>query len=150
VAEVLLLRDVKRLGKAGEIKRVADGYARNYLIPRKLAVMVTESTIQQVRAKLQAEARRREKEITTAQSLAERLPQITLTFKVKAGEKGQLYGSITNADIATSLEKEIGQKFDKRRVLLEEPLRHLGSYKVPVKLATDIVPEVTVVLEAEE
>jgi len=150
VAEVLLLRDVKRLGKAGEIKRVADGYARNYLIPRKLAVMVTESTIQQVRAKLQAEARRREKEITTAQSLAERLPQITLTFKVKAGEKGQLYGSITNADIATSLEKEIGQKFDKRKVLLEEPLRHLGSYKVPVKLATDIVPEVTVVLEAEE
>lgn len=150
MAEVLLLRDVKRLGKAGEIKRVADGYARNYLIPRKLAVMVTESTIQQVRAKLQAEARRREKEITTAQSLAERLPQITLTFKVKAGEKGQLYGSITNADIATSLEKEIGQKFDKRKVLLEEPLRHLGSYKVPVKLATDIVPEVTVVLEAEE
>ena len=146
----MLLRDVKRLGKAGEIKRVADGYARNYLIPRKLAVMVTESTIQQVRAKLQAEARRREKEITTAQSLAERLPQITLTFKVKAGEKGQLYGSITNADIATSLEKEIGQKFDKRKVLLEEPLRHLGSYKVPVKLATDIVPEVTVVLEAEE
>lgn len=150
MAQVLLLKDVRRLGKTGDIKVVADGYARNYLIPRELATLVDEKTVNQARATLQTQARRRDKEAGTAQSLAVTFQDVTLTFKVRAGEKGQLYGSITTADIAERLEEQTGQKFDKRKVLLDEPLKRLGEYKVPLKLATDVVPEVSVVLEAEE
>ena len=150
MTEVLLLKDVRRLGLAGEVKRVADGYARNYLIPRNLAVAVTESTIQQVKARLQTEAKSQDRQTLTSQSTANALQEITLTFIVRAGEKGQLYGSITKADIAARLEEETGRQVDKRKIVLEEPLKHLGEYKVPLKLAADIVPEVNVVLEAEE
>ena len=149
MVEVILLRDVKRLGNAGDVKRVKDGYARNYLIPRGLAVVATKEAVKQARQRLAAQARQEEREVATAESLSEVIERLTLTFAVRAGETGTLYGSVTNADIAAKLEKEIGQPFDKRKVLLEQPIKELGTYTVAVKLTGEVTPTVSVVVEQE-
>jgi len=148
--EVLLTETVDNLGSAGEVKKVADGYARNFLIPKGLAVPATARALKQAELRRQAEARRQQREKVEAESLARTLSQVTLTFRVKAGEKDKLYGSITNADIAEAFERETGQAIDKRKVELEEPIRELGSYYVPIKLLPDLAPRVTVVVERED
>jgi len=148
--EVLLTETVDNLGSAGEVKKVADGYARNFLIPKGLAVPATAGALKQAELRRQAEARRQQREKVEAESLARTLSQVTLTFRVKAGEKDKLYGSITNADIAEAFERETGQAIDKRKVELEEPIRELGSYYVPIKLLPDLAPRVTVVVERED
>ena len=148
--EVLLTETVDNLGSAGEIKKVADGYARNFLIPKGLAVPATAGALKQAELRRQAEARRQQRENVKAESLARTLSQVTLTFQAKAGEKDKLYGSITNADIAEALEREIGQAIDKRKVELEEPIRELGSYYVPIKLLPELAPRITVIVERED
>jgi large subunit ribosomal protein L9 len=147
--KVLLIRDVENLGKAGEVKTVADGYARNFLIPKGMAILATESVLRRIKSerKVEAECRRRAEE--EMKSLAEAISQTTLTIKAKAGEKNKLYGSITRADIADALEMKIGKKIDKRKVELKEPIRELGVYFVPIKLTADLVPEVVVAVERE-
>ena len=147
--QVILLKDIKRLGKAGDVKRVANGYARNYLIPRCLAAVATAQAIKQAREQLAAESRRTQIEVTSAESLAEIVDKLSFTFSVNAGDTGTLYGSITNADIATRLEEEIGQEFDKRKIVLEQPIKELGTYTVEVKLMGNITPTITVVVEQE-
>jgi large subunit ribosomal protein L9 len=148
--KVLLTETVDNLGSAGEVKKVADGYARNFLIPKGLAVPVTAGVLKQAELQRQAKAKRQEREKVKAESLAGTLSQATLTFQVKAGEKDKLYGSITNADIAEALERETGQAIDKRKVELEEPIRELGSYYVPIKLLPDVAPRITVIVERED
>jgi len=148
--KVLLTETVDNLGSAGEVKKVADGYARNFLIPKGLAVPATAGALKQAELRLQAEARRQQQEEVKGESLARTLSQVTLTFQAKAGETDKLYGSITNADIAEALERETGQAIDKRKVELEEPIRELGSYYVPIKLLPDLAPRVTVIVEREE
>jgi large subunit ribosomal protein L9 len=148
--KVLLTETVDNLGSAGEVKKVADGYARNFLIPKGLAVPATEGTLKQAELRSQAEARRQKREKVEAESLARTLSQVTLTFQVKAGEKDKLYGSITNADIAEAFERETGQAIDKRKVELEEPIRELGSHYVPIKLLPDLAPRITVIVERED
>lgn len=147
--EVLLLRDIKRLGKAGEIKKVADGYGRNYLLPRGLAVVATSSAVHSTEVQKAIEEQREERIRTDAVALAERLSDLELTFRVKAGEKGRLYGSITAADVAAEVEARTGYTVDKRKVVLDEPIRLLGTHKVPVRLLTGLIPEVTVTVLAE-
>jgi large subunit ribosomal protein L9 len=148
--KILLTQDVENLGKAGEIKNVPDGYARNFLIPKGLAVLATEGAVRQVRVrrKVQAKLQRRVEEEVA--SLAEILWQLTLTFKARAGEKDRLYGSITSADIVEALERQTGHAFDKRKVQLKGAIRELGEHRVPIKLMTDVMPEITVVVEREE
>lgn len=148
--KILLTQDVENLGRAGEIKKVHDGYARNFLIPKGLAVLATEATTRQaqVEHKVQDKVKRRAEE--EAASLAEILWQLRLTFRAKAGEKDRLYGSITSTDIVEALERQTGQTFDKRRVQLKGAIRELGEHRVPIKLMTNIVPEITVVVEREE
>ena len=148
--KILLTQDVKSLGKAGEIKRVPDGYARNLLIPKGMAVLATEGAMRQaqVQRKVQDKLQRRAEE--EAASLAEILWQVTLTFKAKAGEKDKLYGSITSADIVEALERQTGHAFDRRKVQLKGAIRELGQHRVPIKLMTNITPEITVVVEREE
>jgi len=141
---------VDNLGSAGEVKKVADGYARNFLIPKGLAVPVTAGVLKQAELQRQAEVKRQEREKVKAELLARTLSQVTLTFQVKAGEKDKLYGSITNADIVEVLERETGQAIDKRKVELEEPIRELGSYYVPIKLLPDLAPRITVIVERED
>ena len=149
MTEVMLLKDIKRLGRAGDIKRVKDGYARNYLIPRGLAVVATKGASAQARERLSAESRRRETKLATDSSVAGVIDQVSLTFVVKAGETGTLYGSVTNADIAAKLEEQTGEAVDKRKVLLEQPIKELGTYPVKVKLEAELSPTITVVVEAE-
>lgn len=145
--EVLLLKDVKRLGKAGQTKSVADGYARNYLIPRGLAVLATAGAIRRTEVQKAIEEEHEERIRTDSAALAERLTEMTLTFKVKASDKGRLYGSVTTADIATEIERQTGHPVDKRKVQLDEPIRLLGSHTVPIRLLSGVVPEITVLVE---
>lgn len=147
--QVLLLKDVRRLGKAGDVRNVADGYARNYLIPRGLATLATAGAVREAREHLRAEERRSAREQAQAQSLAERLGGVRLSFKARAGETGRLYGSITAGDIAEEIEKQTGQSVDRRKIVLEEPIRELGTFRVPIRLSGDVSAEVTVTVEAE-
>lgn len=148
--KILLTQDVENLGKAGDIKKVPDGYARNFLIPRGMAVLATEGAVKKARLRGKAEAKRQRQAEEEAASLAEILWQLTLTFKAKAGEKGRLYGSITSADIVEALERQTGRAFDKRKVQLKGAIHELGEHRVPIKLMTNIMPEITVVVEPEE
>ena len=148
--EVLLLKDVVDLGEAGEIKRVADGYARNYLVPRGLAVRATPGAIKQAEKQRQAAARRQAKELTEAQALAQALDGVSVSFQARAGESDRLYGSITNVNIAEALEEKIGQEVDRRKFEMEEPLKELGTHAVTIRLAPGAEAKVTVVIEREE
>ena len=145
--EVLLLKDIKGLGKAGETKKVADGYARNYLLPRGLAVLATAGAIHRTEVQKAIEDQRQERIRTDSSALAERMSEINLVFRVKASEKGRLYGSVTAADIAAEIEKQTGHPVDKRKVEMEEPIHLLGTHKVAVRLLPNVVPEITVVVE---
>lgn len=147
--KVLLNQDVPHLGKAGETKEVADGYARNYLIPRGMVTIASAGALKQAAAKKQVIQNKQAKAKAESGALAERVRQTELVFKVKVGEQQRLYGSITSADIADELGQRVGQEIDKRHVELEEPIRHLGSYKVPVRLGPGVEPSVSVVVEAE-
>ena len=147
--EVILLKEVKRLGKAGDIRRVAEGYARNYLIPRGLAMAATDAARKQMAEQAATEAHREAKGKAEAEAQAANLQEIELTFKAKVGEQGRLYGSITSADIAEQLSREIGEAIDKRKVVLEEPIREVGKSKVEVRLHPDVKFTVTVIVDAD-
>jgi len=148
--KVLLTQDVPGLGKAGEIKKVADGYGRNYLIPRGLAVLARSGLVRQADEQRRARQKKATKEAADAQVLAEQMAQTTLTFKAKAGEQDKLYGSITSGDIVKELAKQIGQELDRRKVILEQPIKQLGSHQVTIRLGTDITAELAIVVEREE
>jgi len=148
--EVLLIQDVAGVGKAGEIKRVADGYGRNYLIPKGLAVLSRPGLVRQAEEQRQAREKSVIRETADARVLAERMAQMTLTFQAKAGEQEKLYGSITSGDIVEELAKLLGQEIDRRKVLLDQPIKQLGSHQVTVRLATDVTADLTVVVEREE
>jgi large subunit ribosomal protein L9 len=148
--EVILLKDVARLGQAGEVCKVAPGYARNHLIPQGLAVMATKGAVRELEQKRQTEARRQKKLDAEARTLAEELDGVTLTIHAKIGEKERLYGSVTSGDIAAALEKETGRSIDRRKIELEEPIRQLGIYTVPVRLSSDVLPQIRVDVVAED
>jgi large subunit ribosomal protein L9 len=148
--EVLLLKDVVDLGEAGEIKRVADGYARNYLVPRGMAVRATPGAIKQAEKQRKAASRRQAKELSEAQALAQTLDGVSVTFQARAGETDRLYGSITNVNIAEALEEKTGQEVDRRKIEMEEPLKELGTHAITVRLAPGAEAKVTVVIEREE
>ncbi len=147
--KVLLLENVKGLGKAGEVKEVADGYARNYLIPKGMAVPATPENLSQAEYKKRVQEAKMKRLAEDMQALAEALSEITLTFKVKVGEKDKLFGSITNAEIALALERQFGRPFDKHKIELEEPIKQLGIYSVPIRLMPGLVAQVRVVVEKE-
>lgn len=147
--KIILTQDVPNLGQAGNVKSVADGYARNYLIPLGLAVKATPGALKEFKRRQTAEAHREQQLAEWAEALAERLSEVTLTFQAKAGEKGRLYGSITTSDIADALEREVGEKFDRRKNILCDPIRQVGEHVIPVRLTTDVVAEVKVVVKPE-
>lgn len=146
--KVLLTRDVPNLGRMGDIKEVADGYARNYLIPRGMAVPATEGTIKMVQEQKKAKAEQAARQAQRTSVLAAQIEQLTLIFQAKAGPSGRLYGSITPADIAKALEQELGIPFDRRKVLTD-PLRDLGEHTVTVRLSGNQVVAVKVRIEPE-
>jgi large subunit ribosomal protein L9 len=142
--KVILLQDVEGLGKAGDLKDVANGYARNYLLPRRLAAAATPELLANQQQRIAAEQRKREKQQESNQQQAERLGQVSLTFKARVGRQGRLYGSITSQDIAAGLRESEGITIDRRVIELPEPIRTLGTFKVPVRLAQKLEPEITV------
>ena len=148
--KVVLTHDVKGVGRAGELVEVADGYARNYLVPRGLAVMATGGTIKAVEHQQAVIRRKLEKERAEAESLAARLKGARVVIKARAGEAGRLFGSVTAADVAEALERDLGVKVDRRRIELEGPIKSLGEHPVTLRLAPGISAEVTVAVEAAD
>ncbi len=147
--QVILQQDVLNLGKKGELKDVAPGYARNHLLPRNLAVEATPQRIkewEQRKDKLEAESRRQEE---YAQGLADKMSDLKLIFNMQAGEGGRLFGSVTPADIAGKL-KEAGFDVDKKKIEIKEPIKSLGSYKVAIRLYPGIKTDAEVIVEKEE
>jgi len=132
--KVILVADVKSLGKKGDLVQVADGYARNYLLPRGLATEATEGKVKQLAQQQASAAKKKMKEEEKSKELAARLDGLTVRVCGKAGEGGRLFGSVNNKDIAEALEKEHGIEIDKRKILLTEPIKKLGTYPVEVKL----------------
>ncbi|ACZ42720.1 ribosomal protein L9 [Thermobaculum terrenum ATCC BAA-798] len=147
--KVVLLKDVPGVGSAGTVKEVADGYARNFLLPRKLAAPATQAALKQVEQIKAAEQRRQEKAEAQTAELANKINGQELLFKVRTGSEGRLYGSITNADIAEVLSRQIGVEIDKRKIVLEEPIHMIGTFDVPVKLSSNHTPKIKVVVESE-
>jgi large subunit ribosomal protein L9 len=147
--KIVLREDVRGLGVAGDVKDVADGYARNFLIPRRLAAPATEGALKNVEAQRAAAAKRQAQLDAEARALAARLSNTTVTLKARVGGQDRLYGSITTADIATALSRELGTTIDRRKLVLEEPIRELGTHTVPVHLAHEVTASLTVRVEAE-
>ncbi len=141
--DVILREDVEKLGAAGEVVTVKDGYARNYLLPRGLAYAATEGNKRRLASEQKARARRAEAEVGEAQELAKKMEAVSLSFTMKAGEGDKLFGSVTASDIAERLKAE-GFAVDKKAVELPESIKALGVYKVPVRLHQDVKPEIRV------
>lgn len=147
--QVILVKDVGKLGKAGEVRNVADGYARNYLLPRGLAVIATDGALKEYARRAEEQKRQSERERATAQSRAEQLKNIELVFKARVGDSERLYGSITAADIAQELSERLGEPVDRRKIVLPEPIKELGRHQVQVRLHPEVNLDVTVIVEAE-
>jgi large subunit ribosomal protein L9 len=148
--KIILLRDVAGIGQAGEIQVVADGYARNYLIPRGLARKATRGAVRQAEEQQVAAGRREQREMEEAQALAERLNNLTLHFRAKVGEQDLLFGTITSSDIAEAIEEKLAVEVDRRKIEVGDPIRRPGIYSIPVRLVGDLEPRVNVVVEREE
>jgi large subunit ribosomal protein L9 len=144
--KVILTKDVETLGKSGELKEVAEGYARNFLLPRKFAVSATGGAYRAWQHDIASREDKRKREREEAEIAAQRISSTTLTMGVKVGEGGKLYGSITSKDIADALGRR-GIVVDRHKVDLDEPLKMLGTYKVAVKVFPGLTPEVTVAVE---
>lgn len=142
--KVVLLQDVKGLGKKDSIVEVNDGYARNYLIPRKLAAPLTEGLEKHIREKKEAEQKKKERELLVAKDLANKLEKSQVIIKAKAGENGKLFGSITNKEIAEEIKKQLGIDIDKKKIELEDPIKQVGSYEVSIRLYQGILAKLKV------
>jgi large subunit ribosomal protein L9 len=147
--EVILREDIEKLGARGQVVKVAAGYARNFLLPRRMAVPATEGNKKIIEHERVAALRREAKEEASAKELAALLSAVTLTSVQKAGEQDVLFGSVTSKDIADMLEKQ-GYTIDRRKIDLEHPVKTLGEHKVNVKLFRDVVATVTLIVSREE
>jgi len=147
--EVILREDIDKLGNRGEIVKVAAGFARNFLLPKRLAVTATEANRKIVEQERQAHLRKETKIKSEAEDLSKLMTGVTVTIAQKAGEQDQLFGSVTAKDVADALALK-NFTIDRRKIQMEEPIKQLGEFKVPVKLHKDVTAEVTVVVVKEE
>jgi large subunit ribosomal protein L9 len=147
--EIILREDIENLGVRGDVVKVAPGYARNFLLPKKLAVAATDSNRKIVEQERQAHLRKEAKQIGEAQDLAKMLGAVTVTIARKAGENDQLFGSVTAADIADALTAQ-HYNVERRKIHLEDPIRTLGEHKVSVRLHREVTVEITVNVAREE
>lgn len=149
MTQVILRTDVENLGRAGDVVDVKAGYARNYLIPQGLAYSASEGNVSRLEHERRAASLSMERQRDRAERLAAQVEGRSVTFRVRAGEEGRLFGSVTTADIADQLAQE-GVVIDRRDIMLDEPLKELGVFRVPVRLHAEVRPEVTVWVVAEE
>ncbi len=148
--KVVFLEDVPNVGEVGDIKEVAAGYGRNFLIPKGLAVLVDSQAASIVESRLRKKARLMAQIEAEMLELAKRIEGKAIVLNAKAGAKEKLYGSVTNADIAEALEKSIGVTVDKRKIELEEPIREVGSYEITIRLTKDITPKIKLKVAEEK
>ena len=147
--EIILVEDVPSLGKVGEVVRVADGYARNYLIPSGKAIEATPQNLKALEGRRLQMARREQQEKERAQALATEIEQLSCTLRRPAGEGGKLFGAITSADIEEAL-RERGIEVDRRRIELGEPIKAVGNYEVAIRLHPEVVAHLKIWVEKEE
>ena len=148
--KVIFLQDVPNVASAGEVKNVANGYARNFLFPKKLATLAIPAELQKLESRHQADARRQAGLEQEAEALAQVLADLTVALKVRAGAKGRIYGSVTTAAIAKEIKRLSGQEIGKHNIELEEPIRELGSHQVSIRLTKNVTANVSVLVEAKE
>ena len=141
--EVILREDIDKLGSRGQLVKVTAGYARNFLLPRRMAVVATEANKKIVEQERQSHLRKEAKQKTEAEDLGKMMAGVTVTISQKAGENDQLFGSVTSKDVADALAQK-NFTIDRRKVLMDEPIKQLGEFKVPVRLHRDVTAEVTV------
>ena len=147
--EIILQEDVPHLGQIGDIVKVRDGFGRNYLLPRGIAVLADKRNLRALEHQKRLAATKKERAQKTAQSLADKIAGITLVIPARVGEEDRLFGSVTNLDIEKALQTQ-GLTIDRRRIVLNEPLKQLGTYTVPIHLSTDVHTNVTVQVVREE
>jgi large subunit ribosomal protein L9 len=147
--EIILREDIEKLGRRGEIVKVADGYARNFLLPRKLAVVATDANKKIIGQERQAWLKREAKLESEAQELAKLLSSITLEIAQRAGEDGTLFGSVTTQAISDALQKQ-GYTVERKKILLEDPIKRVGEYKVPIRLHRNVTVEIGLRVVPEE
>lgn len=148
--KVVLRQDVDKLGEAGTVQNVSGGYARNYLVPNGLAVYASEGELKMAAHNLAVKERKIARQEDQLRSLAEKIEGQSLVFTARAGEGGRLFGSITAGDVAQQLSEKIGEEIDRRKIVLEEPLRSLGTSRVAVHLVGRLRPEVTITINRED
>ena len=147
--KVILNKDVKGTGKAGDVVTVSDGYARNMLIPRGLATEATQSNIRQLEKQKAIAAEKKAEEKAAAQELAEKLNKASIKMKIKAGEGGRIFGSITSKDIADAINMQLGMDLDRKKVKLDAPIKQVGQTDVDMRLYQDVNAKIKVIIEAE-
>ncbi len=145
--KVVLKQDVKSIGKKDELHEVSDGYARNYLLPRGLAVEADAAAVNEVRTKAAAVEHRAAQELAAAQKLAKKIDGRTVTLKAKAGQGGRLFGSVTAKDIAETLARETGEQIDKRKIVMDGDIKNFGAYTIEVKVYPKVAAKLTVRVE---
>jgi len=142
--KVILKQDIKKVGKIGDVVEVSDGFARNFLIPQGKAISYTKGNFKQIEYLKKKEIDKKEKELNEARELAEKLKNISLEIKVKAGEKDKLFGSVTSKDISDILSNEYNIELDRKKIDLKDPLKKLGVYNISVNLYKDVVSQIKV------
>lgn len=148
--KVVLRKDVENLGEAGSVQNVSGGYARNFLVPRGLAVYATDGELKMAAHNQAVKDRKIARQEEQLQSLADKIEGLALSFEARAGDGGRLFGSIGSADIATQISTKVGEEIDRRKVVLSDPIRTLGEHKVSVHLVGKLRPTVTVTVTAED
>ena len=136
--KVVLLEDVKGTGKAGETREVRDGYARNFLLPRRLALAATRGAVESMERRRQAESRRAQREVEEAQALRARLEKLSVTLTLRTGKDGKPFGAVTNADIASALKQQHGIAMDRRKIALADPIKALGPARAEIRLHREV------------
>ncbi len=150
IMKVIFLKNVANMAKAGEVKEVANGYGRNFLLPRNLALLATSSAIKTAEVQIQKEREKQALFAAELDQLAQQLEGFAVNFKAKVVEEDRLYGSIRDGDIADELSQLTGLEIERKQVELEEPIRHLGEYEVTVRLSKDLAPTIKVIIAQED
>lgn len=145
--EVILLQDVKSLGKKGEIVKVNDGYARNFILPKKLGVEKTDKALHELKLQKAAEEKKQQEILEEAQALAKNIEAGSITLKIKAGEGGRTFGSVSTKEIAVAMKDQLNLEIDKKKMQLADPIKNFGTYHVPIRLHPKVTAEITVKVE---
>ena len=147
--KVILLDEVKKMGKKGDIIEVSEGYARNFLLPKQLAAVATDANVNQAKQNKATEAHKAQRRLDEARVLASQISKVTVAMNLRVGENGKLFGSVTGKDVAEALIKQTGLDIDRRKVELKEPVKALGTYRAVVKLHTEVTAEFVVDVRAQ-